>query len=147
LAAEQIIRRRREPTPAEDLSAVTDALEMLFDEPGVTALIARDQNGCPAALMGAVIDAEVCLIRLAISSCHEARWALHHHLVLSLIDRRVKHLLTDDGGAFGALAFPSQVQHFQHLHGYELCHVVPREAGLQDALPQVSSGAPATLRQ
>ena len=35
------------------------------------------------------------------------------------------YLLADGGGPFGALGFATSVQHYQHLLGYELRHLVP----------------------
>lgn len=135
-AARQIVRRRQVPTAAEDLATLTCAWQMLFDQPEVTLLIARDRASCPLAVAAVVIDDEVCLIHAAVARSHDARWALHHHLVLTLIARRVKYLLTTDGGPFGALGFPPEVQHFQHLHGYDLCHIIPRSVRGQGATHQ-----------
>ena len=89
----------------------------------VTVVIARDRLGRPLAAMAAVIDDSICLIRVAVASNHEARWALHDHLVRALIGRGVKYLLVDGGGPFGALGCDTNVHHFQRLLGYELCHV------------------------
>ncbi len=79
-------------------------------------------------MAGVVIDDKVCLIEGARAICHEARWALHDHLVRILIARGVKYLLAEGGGPFGALGFETNVQHYQHLLGYELRHVSPSSA-------------------
>jgi hypothetical protein len=92
----------------------------------MTLIVARDPLGCPLALAGAVIDDEVCLIRLAVASDHDARWALHDHLVRILIERGVRYLVGDGGGPFGALGLDAGVHHYQRLLGYELRHMRPR---------------------
>jgi hypothetical protein len=94
--------------------------------PHVTLMVARDKRGRPQALAGVVIDDSVCLIVLAVAISHEARWALHDHLVRTLIARRVRYLVAEGGGPFGALGFTANVQHYQHLLGYELRHLIPR---------------------
>jgi hypothetical protein len=78
-----------------------------------------------------VIDSEVCLIQFAVSSRHEARWALHDHLVGLLIARQVKYLLAEGGGPFGALGFESELHHYQHLLGYQLRHLVPTSSDIR----------------
>ena len=98
----------------------------MLERPEMTLLVARDRLGRPLALTGAVIDDSVCLIRLAVASNHEARWALHDHLVRILIARGVKNLLGEGGGPFGALGFDANLHHYQHLLGYELRHLKPR---------------------
>ena len=91
----------------------------------VTTAVARDEDGRPLAVATTVIDNFVCLITHAVATSHEARWALHDHLVQLLIARRVRYLLAEGGGMFGVLGFATNVQHYQHLLGYELRHVVP----------------------
>jgi hypothetical protein len=91
----------------------------------MTLLAARDEDGCPLAAAAAIIDDSVCLIKGGTSSSHEARWALHDHLVDLLIARGVRYLLAAGGGPFGALGFATNVQHYQRLLGYELRHVSP----------------------
>jgi hypothetical protein len=91
----------------------------------MTIMMARDKYGRPLAMTGAVIDDSVCLISFAVATSHEARWALHDYLVQMLIARRVRYLLAEDGGPFGALGFTANVQHYQHLLGYELRHLTP----------------------
>ena len=95
----------------------------LLAGPEVTVVVARDRLGHPLAFIAAVIDDAVCLIRVAAACSHDARWALHDHLVRVLIDRGVRHLFVDGGGAFGALGCDSKVHHYQRLLGYELSHV------------------------
>jgi hypothetical protein len=96
-----------------------------FARPETTVVIARDEQGRPLAYAAAIIDDTVCLIGSALATCHEARWALHDHLVQILIARGVRYLLAEGGGLFGALGFATNVQHYQHLLGYELRHVIP----------------------
>jgi hypothetical protein len=130
-AAWQVVHDRRAATKADDLATLTGALPDLFDRPEVTLLVARDRGGSPVAVAAVVMDDDVCLIRLAVSSSHEARWALHHYLVLTLIARRVKYLVAACDGPFGALGLAPNEQYYQHLLGYDLCHVSTREkAGL-----------------
>jgi hypothetical protein len=113
--------RRKGPLAAADVSY----FRSLLLKPGMTLLVARDREGCPRAVLAAVIDETVCLWEWATSNCHEARWALHDHLVDLLIDRGVKYLVSSGEGPFGALGFTTNVQHYQHLIGYELRHVKP----------------------
>ena len=100
----------------------------LLERPETTVTVARDRNGRPLAVVVAIIDQTVCLIDLAVSTCRDASWALHDHLVRILIARRVKYLLASGGGLFGALGLNKNVQHYQHLLGYELRHVIPAAA-------------------
>jgi hypothetical protein len=94
-------------------------------QPELTLVVARDTRGRPLACAGVVVDDVVCLIRFAIARSHEARWALHDYLVQILIARGISYLMAGGGGPFGALGFESNVQHYQHLLGYELRHVTP----------------------
>jgi hypothetical protein len=120
----EIVKHRRVlATPAE-LQTLASWQAML-EGPEMTLVVARDQLGHPLALMAAVIDDAVCLIRLAVASSYEARWALHDHLVRILIAHRVKYLLGEGGGPFGALGFDANLLHYQHLLGYELRHLRP----------------------
>jgi hypothetical protein len=96
-----------------------------FASPHTTLTVARDEHGRPLAYAAVIIDDMVCLICSALANCHEARWALHDHLVQILIARRVRYLLAEGGGLFGALGFAVNVQHYQHLLGYELRHLRP----------------------
>lgn len=91
----------------------------------VTIAVARDAHGRPLAMAAAVIDDTICLIKHAVATSHEARWALHDYVVRLLIAQRVQYLLADGGGIFGGLGFTSNLQHYQHLLGYELRHVIP----------------------
>ena len=84
--------------------------------------------GDPVALVAAIADERLCLIQVAVASNHEARWALHDHLVRVLIDRGVRYLVCEGGGPFGAVGFAPEVHHYQRLLGYELRHLVPRSA-------------------
>ncbi|HET6866770.1 MAG TPA: hypothetical protein VFH80_12705 [Solirubrobacteraceae bacterium] len=91
----------------------------------VTIAVARDARGRPLAMTAALIDETVCLIKHAVATSHDARWALHDHIVRMLIARQVRYLLADGGGTFGVLGFTHNLQHYQHLLGYELRHVIP----------------------
>jgi hypothetical protein len=126
-AAREILARRPSSTEA-DLAPVMRAWAPLFASLDVALGIARDDQGRPLAVMASVIDQSVCVIRVAVARSHEARWALHDHLVRCLIVRQVKYLLCEGGGPFGALGFEPEVQHYQRLLGYELRHLVPRSA-------------------
>ena len=117
----------------------------------LTIAVARDEHGRPLAMAALIVDDMVCLLRDAVATSHEARWALHDHIVRRLIARRVRYLLATGGGPFGALGFAPNLQHYQHLLGYELRHVIPvtesrvkRSRGLQASLfltpPETSSG-------
>ena len=105
--------------------AVVEKVRATAQRPETTITVARDQDGRPVAVAATVIDDTVCLINAAVATSREARWALHDHLVRLLIDRRVRCLLVDGGGPFGALGFERNLQHYQHLLGYELRHVIP----------------------
>jgi hypothetical protein len=122
-AASLIVRRRRAPMTTEDLATLTGALPAMLERPEVALFVARDREGGPLAVLAVVIDENVCLIRYAVSSSHEARWALHHHLVLTLIDRRVSYLMAASDGPLGALGLSRSEQYYQRLLGYDLCHI------------------------
>jgi hypothetical protein len=92
-------------------------------QPELTLVVAQGQHGRALAIAGVVVDDMTCLIQFAIASNHEARWALHDHLVRALIARGVRYLVSEGGGLFGALGFEPNVQHYQHLLGYELRHL------------------------
>jgi hypothetical protein len=120
-----ILRQQWCDLPTAELDAQTNHFRGLVARPETTVMVARDQRGGTLAVLGATIDDSVCAIVFATATCHEARWALHDHLVRTLIDRRVRYLFAKDDGPFGALGYPRSVQHYQHLLGYELRHVTP----------------------
>jgi hypothetical protein len=124
-AAEAIVLARRSSSTMADLRDVRKTWREVFARPEMTVLIARDRRGRPLAILAAVIDDAVCLVRLAVACDHEARWALHDHLVQLLIHRGACHLLVEGDGPCGALGFGPDVHHFQHLLGYELRHLIP----------------------
>jgi hypothetical protein len=97
----------------------------MFERTESTALVARDKSGQPLGHAGVVTDDAVCLIWFAVASSHDARWALHDYLVRTLIARRVRYLLCEGGGLFGALGYVAGTQHYQQLLGYELRHMIP----------------------
>jgi len=127
-AVRRVVHSRQAAVTDEDLARLAHDWPLLFEQPDVTALVARDAEGIPLAVTAVLIDDEVSLIRLAVASSHEARWSLHHHLVLNLIDRGVKYLLSEGEGPFGALGFTPDVQYYQRRLGYDLCHIIPRSA-------------------
>ena len=121
-----------------------------FAQPELTLTFAYDERGHPLAFSGAVIDDTVCLIKFALATDHRARWALHDHLVRILIGRGVTYLLAAGGGAFGALGFAANLQHYQRLLGYELRHMIPATANAKVRGPRrvawlVAVAATATL--
>jgi len=123
-----VVRRRWSHLPEAELDACTDVFRARVTRPEMTVTVARDHDGAVLAILAAIVDDSVCAIGFAVATCHEARWALHDHLVRTLISRRVRYLVAADEGLFGALGYPANVQHFQRLLGYELRHVVPSSA-------------------
>ncbi len=121
----RVLRRQWSTLPDADLQARLRDISAFVARSDVTVVIARDDGGRPLAMAAALIDESVCLIKHAVATSHEARWALHDYLVRFLIARRVRCLLVDGGGPFGALGAGRNVQHYQHLLGYELRHVIP----------------------
>jgi hypothetical protein len=133
----RLSRSRQVPTTAE----YTRRWRTAVARPETELFVARDRNGDPLAVAGVVVDEMVGLIRFAMASSHEARWALHDHIVRRLIDQHVRYLVAEGGGAFGALGFSAPVQHYQHLLGYELRHLNARTRPLQPSAELVSSTA------
>jgi hypothetical protein len=123
-AVTEIVTHRRIRLTGDQLSILAGWRAQLA-EPEMSLLVARDRLGHPVAMTGAVIDDAVCLIRVAVANSHDARWALHDHLVRILIERGVSYLVAEGGGPFGALGFDSNVHHYQRLLGYELRHLKP----------------------
>ena len=128
--------RTRQP---DDLSKVLATWKQLFARPEMTVLVARTRQGRAAAITAAVIDRQVCLMRVAVASDHTARWALHDHLVRELIARGVRYLLAEGDGPFGALGFEPELQHYQQLLGYELRHLAPSRGHRADPERRVPS--------
>jgi hypothetical protein len=124
----EVDKHRRSPLGRPELP-IPPAWRDIVAGPEVTLVVARDPRGLPLAFIAAVIDDAVCLIRIAAARSHEARWALHDHLVRILIDRGVSYLLVDGGGPFGALGVEANLHHYQHLLGYELRHLKPFDSG------------------
>jgi hypothetical protein len=120
-----VVRRRWDHLSEAELSAWIDHFRARVARPEMTVMVARDQDGGALAVLAAAVDDSVCAIGFAVATRHEARWALHDHLVRILIDRGVRCLLAADEGLFGALGYPTAVQQYQHLLGYELRHVIP----------------------
>lgn len=107
----------------------------------LTQIVARDRSGALLAVAGVLIDDTVCLIRFALACDHDARWALHDHLVRILIARGVRYVVAEGGGPFGALALAPGTQHYQHLLGYQLRHVIPRTEQHQTSWRRVIAAA------
>jgi hypothetical protein len=125
-AVAQIMGRRQAGMDAADRDALSHRYPVLFALPEVTGFVARSRDGEPLAVVVVVIDDEMCLLHVAVASNHDARWALHQHLVRTLIGRQARYLLSAPEGSFGALALAPDVQYYQHLLGYDLYHVRPR---------------------
>jgi hypothetical protein len=126
--ASEVLRSRFGLSDAE-LDALTDVVLRGVARRETTFAVARDEDGRPLAFAAIVIDDTVSLITWAVATSHEARWGLHDYVVRLLIGRRVRYLLAEGGGAFGALGFAPSVQHYQHLLGYELRHMIPAGTG------------------
>jgi hypothetical protein len=126
--ARHALRRQLGRVTEADLHTWTSYFRPLVTRPETTVAVARDSEGQLVAIVTAVIDDSVCLITQAVATRHDARWALHDYLVRMLIARRVRYLLSNGGGAFGALGFTKNIQDYQHLLGYELRHVIPLRA-------------------
>jgi hypothetical protein len=123
-----VARRRWDSLTEAELHAVINDVRAAVARPELTIAVARDEHGRPLAVAAVVIDDAVALINGAVATCHDARWALHDHLVRILIDRRVRYLLAEGGGLLGALGLTTNLQHYQRLLGYELRHVRPARA-------------------
>jgi len=124
-AMQEITLQRKSPFRQTDLAQISQGWSAILGRPEVTVLTARDPGGNPLAVAAVVIDDEICLLRLAVAMSHEARWALHHHLVEVLIDGGVQYLVSDADGPFGALGAPPDIQYYQRLLGYQVCHISP----------------------
>jgi hypothetical protein len=127
-AVTEIVKHRHRPLTGGE-PAVLATWPAMLAAPEMTLVVARDRFRYPLALAAAVIDDAICLVRVAVASSHEARWALHDHLVRVLIARGVRYLVVDGGGPFGALGFDEGVCHYQRLLGYELRHIRPLASG------------------
>lgn len=121
----EVWRRQWSALPEAEFELRLNELRESVARSEVTIAVARDEHGRPLAMAAALIDETVCLIKHAVATSHDARWALHDYIVRLLIARRVRYLLADGGGTFGVLGFTRNLQHYQHLLGYELRHVVP----------------------
>jgi hypothetical protein len=120
-----VLRRQWSSLTDADLQYRLNEVSASLARSDVTLTVARDEHGHPVAMATTLIDDKVGLIKHAVATSHESRWALHDHIVRILIARRVRYLLVDGGGPFGALGFGKNVQQYQRLLGYELRHVVP----------------------
>ena len=127
----QIVDNRQSSPRTPDEPAVLAGWAETFSAPGVTLMVSRGPDGQPLAIIAAVIDDAVCLIRVAVACSHLARWALHDHLVRLLIARRVTYLLAEGGGSFGVVGLSANLARYQRLLGYELLHVRPTVARSQ----------------
>jgi hypothetical protein len=134
-----VLRRRYDDLTEAEVDACQKEFRELVARPEMTVIVARDQGGGVLAVLAAIVDDSVCAIDFAISTCHHARWALHDHLVRILVARRVRYLFSADEGLFGALGYSSNVQHYQHLLGYELRHLIPASARVWPGWPRRSA--------
>jgi hypothetical protein len=123
-AFDEIMDVRHRRGESLDDAAVLELREALA-RPEITFMVARDESGRALAHAAVLIDDAVCLVVGAVAFGYDARWALHDYLVRTLIARRVDYLVATGGGIFGALSFTPGTQHYQHLLGYELRHLVP----------------------
>jgi hypothetical protein len=121
----EVLRHHPHSFTAPGFRAVVDRVRATAQRPESTVVVARDGDGRPVAILTCIIDDMLCLITSAVATRREPRWALHDHLVGLLIARRVRYLMGDGEGPFGALGYTPSVQHYQHLLGYELRHVIP----------------------
>jgi hypothetical protein len=122
-ATRQVMESRQTPPTDAERAHLEHDWAALVARPEMTLLAARDADGCPQAVLAAIVDDNVGLIQIAVACGYDARWALHDHLLRSLCARGTRFLMVEGGGAFGALGFGRDVHHFQHLLGYELRHV------------------------
>jgi hypothetical protein len=83
---------------------------------------------------------------LFVASSHDARWALHDHLVQLLIERGVRYLLAEGIGPLGALGYDAELHYYQRLLGYELMHLVPVASVSAIAAAGVRRSAPRAKR-
>ncbi len=128
IAAREVLDQRRALLSIGHLAGLPPEWPSdLFAQPHVRVMVARDADGHALAFLAASIDDQACLISSAVACSHEARWALHDHLVQVLIAYGVRYLLAEGGGPFGALGLDGEVRHYQHLLGYELRHLVLRD--------------------
>jgi hypothetical protein len=124
-AAREVMLTRQAAMTQADLASLTGAWPDLFARPEVALMVACDRGGRPCAVMAVVIDTAISLIEVAVASSHDGRWALHDFLVRTLIGRKVEYLLAEGCGPFGAIGFEHEIQHYQHLLGYALRHIIP----------------------
>lgn len=124
MAATRQVMESRQTAPTDvERAHLEHDWAALVARPEMTLLAARDADGHPQAVLAAIVDDHVGLIQIAVACGHDARWALHDHLLRALCTRGTQFLMVEGGGPFGALGFPRDVHHFQHLLGYELRHV------------------------
>lgn len=126
-AALHVVHERQDPVAAHDPATLSRDMvphwQLIMRGSEATLLAAHDSAGRPLAVAAVLMDDQVAVLRLAMASSHEARWALHHHLVLALIACGVTYLVADGGGAFGALGLTAEVQYYQRLQGYAVYHI------------------------
>lgn len=93
-----ILRRHWRHLPEAELHAWRNRFRARVTRPGTTVMVARAHDDRALAVLAATVDDSVCGIGFAMATCHEARWALHDHLVRALIARRVRYVLAEDMG-------------------------------------------------
>jgi len=83
--------------------------------------LAFSADGVLMALAVVTIDAEVACMNVLKTSSYRARWMLHQHVVASLIEARVRHLIAQGGDA---LTLDPGTQYFLRLLGYRIAHLL-----------------------
>ena len=87
-AARAVVDDRRAAVTDAEVAYLADTWPALFRPSQDDAARGPRPLARPQAVLAAVVDDAVCLIQLAMASSHDARWALHDHLVRLLIARR-----------------------------------------------------------
>ncbi len=96
-ATSEVLRQRdHEPLSDAEVTRLTDAWSPIFSWPETMVMVARDRDDRARAVIAAVVDRTTCLIKVAVASSHEARWALHDHLV-RILDRPPRTVPTGRG--------------------------------------------------
>lgn len=125
---EVIAQRRPWMGEAERRSCDGQWFAAVIMQTGISRFAGFNTSGKCVAFCAVLIDEDVAMIRVAIATDHDARWCLHAHIVSVLCGRRVKYLLAEEGGPLGALGMPPNLQYYQRLLGYEICHLTARLA-------------------
>ena len=97
----EVFENRRVPLSEDGHDVFNISWTALFARPEVTLTVARDQGDRHLAVIAVVIDEMVCLMKVAVASDHDARWALHDRLVRTSIDCSVGYLVVDGADRSG----------------------------------------------